>query len=303
MGGRKRREYEIGTGKGPVIASAIMLAIFGGLAFWLYKVRNGAYIFCGLLAGVMLLLLLLTLYRMLFYRIKIGADEFCYRTNHMNARSFGYSRLKRAWISEGRVQNGYRAEYCNVETDEGEVIRFQFFGADSDAVRSLIKRIEESENSQSVDAGELKIDGKVYGKSRVVIALVIFITVLVINTSLLGSLPESMRLLSQLGAAVMLAVVGLVVMQYFCFEVRIEEKGFYLKTALFNDAYYEYGEIVSCREIERVVKRGRRGHRRNPSYYYYFEFTDIRGKTRKFQFEKPLYSHEVEVLSQRIEKK
>lgn len=36
-------------------------------------------------------------------------------------------------------------------------------------------------------------------------------------------------------------------------------------------------------------------------YYFFFEFTDVRGKTRKFQFEDPIHGHEVDVLKERIE--
>lgn len=37
-------------------------------------------------------------------------------------------------------------------------------------------------------------------------------------------------------------------------------------------------------------------------YYFFFEFTDVRGKTRKFAFEDPIHGHEVNVLKERIEK-
>lgn len=33
----------------------------------------------------------------------------------------------------------------------------------------------------------------------------------------------------------------------------------------------------------------------------FFEFTDVRGKTRKFQFEDQIHGHEVNVLKERIE--
>ena len=36
-------------------------------------------------------------------------------------------------------------------------------------------------------------------------------------------------------------------------------------------------------------------------YYYYFIFTDKSGRIRKFQFQQPIYGHEVETLKKRID--
>ncbi len=289
-------KYEIGTGKTPVVASVVMLLIFGGLTLWLYKTNNGAFLFAGALAGIMVLLVYLTLYRLCFYQIKIGKDAFFYQTNHKNGKIYSYHLLKKAWTSEGREQNGYRSSYCNVDTGAG-VIRFSFFYGDRKAVKYLLERVEKTAGkevfAQRMDTDEYVIDGRVYGKSRIVLALILWLVVVSLEKTLFCSI----------GSVMMALVVLVLVVRYVCFQIKIGENGVFVQTMPWNGAYYSYREITDCREIEKVVRHGRRGKRTGRTYYYFFTFTSIDGETRRFQFEKPLHAQEITVLKERIEKK
>ena len=87
------------------------------------------------------------------------------------------------------------------------------------------------------------------------------------------------------------------------FKVKIDTKGFYCRTNPFNGQYYEYDEITNCRRIKKVVRtRAHYYEAAERRYYFFFEFTDVRGKTRKFAFEDPIHGHEINVLKERIEK-
>lgn len=298
----KQWKYKIGSGKTPVILTFIMLALFGGLALWLHSTQNGAFIFAGLLAAVMLLSFAVTVYRFLYYKILIGKDGFYYQTGPGNGRYYEYASVEKAWISSGTQQNGVQQKYCNVVIPGIPVIRFPFYYADSKGVGYLVKRVDASASKDAnIEAGrEYLIDGKVYGKTGIVIgflllAIVAFIdTVIIQNTGLIYLIVP--------GTIMAVAVVWMLIIRYCYFKVRIGESGFYCRTNPFNGQHYQYNEITSCREIKRIIRnrKPRRGvsHRR---YYFYFEFTDVRGKTRKFQFEKPIHEYEVNVLKERIE--
>ena len=65
---------------------------------------------------------------------------------------------------------------------------------------------------------------------------------------------------------------------------------------------YEYAEITDCKRIKKVVRtRAHYYEAAERRYYFFFEFTDVRGKTRKFLFEDPIHGHEINVLKERIE--
>lgn len=80
--------YKIGSGIMPIVLSFIMFALFGGLALWLHSEQNGAYIFAGLLAAVMLIVLAATVFRFLFYKVLIGRDGFYYQTVPSNGKYY-----------------------------------------------------------------------------------------------------------------------------------------------------------------------------------------------------------------------
>ncbi len=309
-------KYEIGTGKTPVVMTLLMLALFGGLTIWLYQTQNGAFLFTGAMSAILVLLVFLTLYRFYFYKIKIGEDAFFYQTNPINGTIYPYSHTKRAWIGAGRETNGHQNQYCNVDTGYGVVIRFPFYEADEEAILYLLSRVDDmvgiKESMISNTTAEYIIDGKVFGKSRIVISFIILIVVLIIETLLIvanGSLFDGMLIRNAAGQLLFLGsgviaivfVIAMLIMRYLSFRVEIGESGVFVRTMPWNGMYYEYDEIVSCREIEKVIKN-RKSSGVERSYYYYLEFTDVRGKTRKFQFEKPLHEHEMNVLKRRIER-
>ena len=138
----KQWKYKIGSGKMPMILTLIMFALFGGLSIWLYSVQNGAFLFTGALAVATLILLGATIHRFLFYKVFIGKDGFYYQTGRKNGIYYTYENIEKAWISSGTAQNGFQEEYCNVEIENGPVIRFQFFNNDKKGIKYLIKQAE-----------------------------------------------------------------------------------------------------------------------------------------------------------------
>lgn len=147
---------------------------------------------------------------------------------------------------------------------------------------------------------DYKIDGKMYGIVRIVIPLVIVVFFGMLTVDQLQAKPnKSLFVAFGFGSMTLAVLVSLVtlVIRYFCYKIYIGKSGFYFQTSPFNGAYYDYSDIVRCRE---ELKVGR--HRSEHIYHYYFHFTDKSGKTRKFLFEKPVYEHEVHQLKERIEK-
>jgi len=301
----KQWKYKIGSGKMPMILTLIMFALFGGLTIWLYRVKNGAFLFTGALAVVTLILLGATIHRFLFYKVLIGKEGFYYQTGMKNGIYYIYEKVEKAWISSGTAQNGFQEEYCNIEIVNGSVIRFQFFYNDKKGIKYLIKQVEgcrsrEMKENNDARSDEYLIDGNVHAKVRMVIAVILLAVVAVLDTQLIRSnVPVYFYLPGTV--AVMGLVLYLMVHQRY-FRIQIGKQGFYYRTNPFNGQQFDYRDIAECREIKKVVRR--RAHyweAGTRSYYFFFEFTDTTGIKRRFQFEKPIHEREVNVLKERIE--
>lgn len=298
-------KYKIRSGKMPVILTLIMFAAFGGLTAWLYNTDNGAFIFTGLFSAILLALVIATIYRLAFFKVLIGKDGFYYQTGPSNGKFYNYAEVEKAWINSGEAQNRAQEDYCNIEIPGIPVVRFQFFYADSKAVNYLIKRIESNANMEAAERRneeeEYLIDGKVFGKTRIVIAIVLLIVVAIIDAVII-------KATGHIYLAVPGVAIGLFVLIYLInnnkfFKVKIEKNGFYCRTNPFNGQYYEYSEITNCKRIKKVVRtRVHYYEAAERRYYFFFEFTDVCGRTRKFQFEDQIHGHEVNVLKERIEK-
>lgn len=300
-------KYEISTGKMPVILSFFMLALFGGLAIWMYGSRNGAFVFGLLLAILMLLVFLVAVFRYLYYRVRIGKDGFFYQTSPTNGRYYEYGETEKAWISSGREMNGSQSEYCNIAMRNGSTIRFVFYRVDAKAVKYLIKRVEASaeNNAEKVsdENREYLIDGKVYGKSNIATTAVLLVVVAILEMAV-------MPYRNIIGTIILAVCLMILIIRYHSFRVQIGVDGFYFQTMPQNERYFKYSDITECREIEKVYRHRRytRSGRRTGhhgacrTYYYYFQFADAEGHTYRFQFEKPIYEREVNVLKERIER-
>ena len=301
----KQWKYKIRSRKMPVILTLIMFAIFGGLTAWLYSTNNGAFIFTGLFSVILLALVVATVFRLAFYKVLIGKDGFYYQTGPSNGRFYHYGEIEKAWIHSGEAQNRSKEDYCNIEIPGIPVIRFQFFYADKKAVNYLIKRIEESAVKETAalrnENAEYLIDGKVFGKTRIIIGIILLIVVAIVDVAVI-KVTDSVFL--AIPGIVMAVVILLsIINSNLYYRVRIGQTAFYCRTNPFNGKYYEYSDIIDCRKIKKVVRhRYHVGDAATPSYFFFFEFTDSQGKKRKFQFEDQIHGYEVNVLKERIEK-
>lgn len=287
----------------PMILTFVMFALFGGLTLWLHKVQNGAVIFTGVLAAVTLILLGATVYRFLFYKVFIGKEGFYYQTRRQNGIYYVYENVEKAWISSGTAQNGSQEEYCNIEILGGPIIRFQFFYNDKKGIKYLIKQSEvcrSKDENHDAQSEEYLIDGKVFAKVKIVIAFILMAIVAALDIQLIRSnVPVYFYIPGTLAASGL--ILYLMIHQRY-FRIQIGKQGFYYRTNPFNGQQFDYRDIIDCREIKKVI-RHRRHYRESGSrsYYFFFEFTDINGIKRKFQFEKPIHEREVNVLKERIE--
>ncbi len=57
-----------------------MLALFGGVTFWLYAAHNGAFILVGCIAALKAIAFLLSVYSALFFKVYVDKDGFYSRT-------------------------------------------------------------------------------------------------------------------------------------------------------------------------------------------------------------------------------
>ncbi|MDO5124346.1 MAG: hypothetical protein Q4D44_06750 [Eubacteriales bacterium] len=299
----KQWKYKIRANKLPVILTLLMFAVFGGLTAWLHSTNNGAFIFTGLFSAILLALVIATSHRLAFYKVLVGKDGFYYQTGPSNGKFYNYAEVEKAWVNSGEAQNRAQQDFCNVEIPGIPVIRFQFFYADEKAVNYLIKKIETSACKEipedRKEKAEYLIDGKVFGKTRIVLAIVLLIVVTIIDAVIIKA--DGYAYLLVPGTVLAVVAIWLLIVRYLYFKIQIGENGFYYRTNPFNGQHYEYSEITNCREIKKVIRHRAVGRNGETVYYFYFEFTDVRGKTQKFQFEKPIHGYEVDVLKERIE--
>ena len=108
-------KYKIGAGKMPVILSLGMTILFGGLSVWLHKTDNGAYFFGDILTGIMVAVLLVTIYRLMFYKVLIGKDGFYIQTHIGNGMYHNYGELTSAWITKGQNLSGHENKWCHLK--------------------------------------------------------------------------------------------------------------------------------------------------------------------------------------------
>lgn len=137
------------------------------------------------------------------------------------------------------------------------------------------------------------------GKGPVVISFVMPAIAAVIDAVIIKA--DGFTYLLVPSTALAVAAVWLLVVRYLYFKVQIGENGFYYRTNPFNGRNCEYSEITSCREIKKIIRHRAVGRNGETVYFFYFEFTNMKGKTQKFQFDKPVHEHEVNVLKERIE--
>lgn len=272
---------------------------------WLYGAKNGAFFFTGALTVILLLLFLLTLRRLLFFKVYIGADGFFYQTNRRNGKFYAYQEIEKAWVSSGISGNGRPEHYCNIAVSDHAVIRFPFFAKDGKGVKYLVKQANAKSKTAAGYSGEEKkfdrIDGKIYGKTKVCAGTVILAFSLLTDLFLIKAVGFGFPVFAN--TAMGIAVVSVLFNTFRFFEIQIGRDGFYFRTNPFNGRYYKYSEIRSCREVRKEIRFRRHGRSfGSRKYYSYFEFTDDRGKTRKFFFEKSISEREINLLRERIEK-
>ena len=147
---------------------------------------------------------------------------------------------------------------------------------------------------------DYKIDGKINGLARMIIAAVVGIVFLVLTVDQLQPAPNKypqVAIFFASIAAVFLFLTVFLSLRYFCFRIYIGKSGFYFQTKPSNGQYYTYNEVENAEE--NLVTRRRR-HAGGSVYYYYFTFTVKRGERKKVQFEKALHEREINVLIERI---
>ncbi len=292
----KQWKYKIGAGKTPVILSLGMTILFGSLSVWLHRTGNGAYFFGDILTGIMVAVLIATIYRLMFYKVLIGRDGFYFQTHIGNGMYHNYTELKNAWITSGQNLSGHETKWCHFETTDGKVTRFVIYYNDEKAAGYLVKRIQAETAGEAQQTQQHRIDGKAGGVVGLIGAFVAAGMVCIFEFPLfqLGSIALIMGLIGLLVTGFLLVNA---LFTYFCFQIKIEKDGFYYQTNPFNGTYFNYQDIARCWEVKRVY-RYRRSATRN--HYFYLYFTDRQGKTRRFQYENDIYGYEVNILKERI---
>lgn len=301
--------YKIGGNLHGLIPSLFLLALFGGLSIWLYLTQNSAFVLSLIFTAFVVVILLAIFYSALFVKVYIYEEGFYHQTRPGNGKYYQYSEIKEAWVSSGKATVGVNNYFCNYKTLDGQVVKFPFLPYETDGVEHLVACVQSKaqgtySDPTNKDSEEYLIDGKVYGVTYIIISLVIF------AIFSLTMIPMFLRevsagrwfgaFFSATGFLLPLSIVIKLVIRYFFHKVKIEKNRFYLQTNPFNGKYYAYADIKNCKEVLKVARHGRYSGRSSRAYFYFFIFTDMANRTRKFQFQKDIHGHEIDVLKKRI---
>lgn len=134
-------KYKITFDPKSLIMPIIFLAILAAMSVWLYKENNGAYLFTSAFAVLMTILILYSLYSVLFKKILIGENSFTHKTGPGISKTYEYCEIEKAWESSGRGTNGAGVHYFNYKTKDGTVKKFMFYPYQYDEVDFLLEKI------------------------------------------------------------------------------------------------------------------------------------------------------------------
>lgn len=290
-------KYKITSRTGLVVA-AVMLALFGGVTFWLYTVHNGAFILVGCIAALTAIAFLLSVYSALFFKVFVDKDGFYFQTAPGNGRYYRYAEICDMWLSSGRETNARQSTYCNFETVEGKRLRFLVLGSQIDAVDYMIERVETAGASRR--EGEFDREIVITGKTEagfVVIPTILSLLMVVVTVMMLlaWNLPPILIAIPIIFELVTLAQILSLGLFY---KVQIQKDGFYYRTNPFDGRYYRYSDILDCCLVE-----SQRNMRRSATRYgYYMKFTDCENQTHRVPYNKSLYEGEIDELVARIKR-
>ena len=303
-------KYKVGGRARGIIPSLFLAVLFGGVSIYLYLDKQGIFLFSLFLTVIALVLVFVCIFQAKFVKVLIGENGIYYQTKPGNGRFAAYREISEAWESSGESLNGMEQHFVNYRTADGRVVRFPFYPYESEGVHYLIKCVREGGAgilSPDTDEGckAYIIDGKIYGKTSIVVCIALLALMLAITVPLISDVRGrglgGIMLLGGIGTA--LIILAAVIIRYLCFKVWIGKSGFYFRSGPFNGRFYQYRDIAGCKIEKKVYKHYSRFYS-GPGrqlYYYYFIFTDKSGRIRKFQFQQPIYGHEVETLKKRID--
>ena len=262
-------KYKITSRTGLVVA-AVMLALFGGVTFWLYTVHNGAFILVGCIATLTAIAFLLSVYSALFFKVFVDKDGLYFQTAPGNGRYYRYAEICDMWLSSGRETNARQSTYCNFETVEGKRLRF----------------------TGKTEAGFVVIP-------TILSLLMVVVTVMMLLAWNLPPILIAIPIIFELVTLAQILSLGLF------YKVQIQKDGFYYRTNPFDGRYYRYSDILDCRLVESQRQYGsryNRGRIRKTYYFYDLKFIDSSHQTHRLPYNKSLYEGEIDELVARIER-
>lgn len=300
-------KYQIGGRPSGLIAEIILLILFSTGTIVLFRHENGAFLFIFALDVIVIILIILTIWRAVFRKILIGEQCFCHQMGRAGKKYYNYTDIRQAWTSTGQNLNGTVGCWCTYETADGQTIRFPFFPSESEQVDYFLKQIRKYSSETAYDqtdknSSEYMISGKFSGLTPVITSGILLAAFILLTVFL--RIDAMTTIFFGFGAVISFIILIRIIIRYCFFQVRIGTDGFWIRTGPSAQQYFPYKDIRSCREEEKIYRRHSSitmdsGH---DMYVYYFIFTDKTGHTIRFQFQKPLCEHEINILQDRIRK-
>lgn len=296
-------KYQIGGRPKGLIAEIILLILFGAATLSLFRHRNGAFLFSLILTVIVIVLIILTIWRAARFKLLLGEESFCHKMGRAGKKYYNYSDILDAWTSTGQNLNGTTGCWCVYKTKNGQTIRFSFLPSESEQIDYFLEQIHthscNTEQEQIDESSkEYTIDGKVSGIAPIVTSVILLAAFVLMAIFVRFDIMTTIFFC--FGAVLSLYILIRIIVRYCFFQIKIGTGGFWIRTGPSSQQYFPYTDIRSCREEEKISRQHKAVGNMKNLYYYYFIFTDKSGLTIRFQFQKPIHGHEIDILQQRI---
>ena len=176
---------------GEIIPVSVLAVLFGGVSIYLYLDKQGIFLFSLFLTVIALVLVFVCIFQAKFVKVLIGENGIYYQTKPGNGRFAAYREISEAWGKLRRKSERDGTHFVNYRTADGRVVRFPFYPYESEGVHYLIKCVPGGRRRYT-SAGYRRgckayiIDGKIYGKTSIVVCIALLALMLAITVPLIS---------------------------------------------------------------------------------------------------------------------
>lgn len=119
-----------------------------GISLWLYIIHNGIFLFTGIMALILFVILLIALYRSLFLKNWIGENGIYHQSTPGDGQYYRYEEIKSAKDNSGDTLSSGTFYSCTLRLVDSSEINIPFTSNDWYGIEYLLHRINGEEDGR-----------------------------------------------------------------------------------------------------------------------------------------------------------